>query len=87
MKYAHERQIFIPWFPLCLPCNVCISIFQEPSLPSYQEKAIATSGLLSERPQLPLNLMGPMSEEEQRCWQKGANSDTSLRLYKKVGKI
>jgi len=55
----------------------------EPSLPSYQEKAVASSGLLSERPQLPLNLMGPMSEEEQRCWQKGANSDTSLRLYKK----
>ena len=56
----------------------------EQSLPSYQEKAVASSGLLSERPQLPLNLMGPMSEEEQRCWQKGANSDTSLRLYKKV---
>ena len=53
-------------------------------MPSYQEKAVASSGLLSDRPQLPLNLMGPMTEEEQRCWGKGANSDTSLRLYKKV---
>ena len=53
-------------------------------MPSYQEKAVAAIGLLSERPHLPLNLAGPMSEEEQRVWQKGANSDTSLRLYKKV---
>ena len=44
---------------------------------------MASAGLLSERPQMPLNLMGPMSEEEQRVWQKGANSETSLRLYKK----
>ena len=64
--------------------NLAKYLFQEPSLPSYQEKAVAAIGLLSERPHLPLNLAGPMSEEEQRVWQKGANSDTSLRLYKNV---
>lgn len=65
-----------------------LALFTLPSgpnmLPSYQEKAVEMAGLLAERPQLPLNLMGPMSEEEQRTWQKGANSDTSLRLYKKT---
>lgn len=66
-----------------------LALFNLPSeelsctLPGYQEKAVAAAGLLAERPQLPLNLMGPMSEDEQRTWQKGANSDTSLRLYKK----
>jgi hypothetical protein len=33
------------------------------------------------RPQTPLNLQGPMSEEEQRAWHRGANSDASLRTY------
>jgi hypothetical protein len=59
------------------------SFTPETSLPAYQAKVISSSGLLAERPQLPLNLMGPMSEDEQRAWQRGANSDTSLRLYKK----
>ena len=59
------------------------SATNDPTLPPYQEKVVANIGLLAERPQPPLNLMGPMSEEEQRAWQKGANSDTSLRLYKK----
>ena len=35
------------------------------------------------RVQTPLNLQGPMSEDEQRAWAKGANSDQSLRSYKK----
>lgn len=33
--------------------------------------------------QTPLNLQGSMSEEEQRVWARGANSDQSLRSYKK----
>ena len=53
------------------------------SLPPHQEKVVAQAGLLAEKPQIPLNLMGPMSEEEQRTWSRGANSDTSLRLYRK----
>lgn len=55
----------------------------EKALPGFQERVVANAGLLAEKPLLPMNLMGPMSEEEQRAWQKGANSDTSLRLYKK----
>ena len=30
-----------------------------------------------------MNLMGPMSEEEQKQWAKGANSETSMRTYSK----
>ena len=48
-----------------------------------QISAMAAAGIYIERPQLPLNLMGAMSEEEQRAWQRGANSETSLKLYKK----
>ena len=55
----------------------------EKAMPVYQERVVANAGLLAEKPLWPMNLMGPMSEEEQRAWQKGANSDTSLRLYKK----
>ena len=55
----------------------------EKALPGFQERVVANAGLLAEKPSWPMNLMGPMSEEEQRAWQKGANSDTSLRLYKK----
>ena len=49
----------------------------------YQEYVIKKAGLLVDRPDIPLNLSRSMSEEEQRAWQKGANSDTSLRLYRK----
>ena len=52
------------------------------TLPSYQEKVVSQAGLLAEKPLLPLALMGA-NEDEQRAWQRGANSDTSLRLYKK----
>ena len=39
-----------------------------------------TSLLVPDRRALPpLNLMGAVSEEEQRAWSRGANSDTSLR--------
>ena len=39
-----------------------------------------TSLLVTDRRALPpLNLMGAVSEEEQRAWSRGANSDTSLR--------
>ena len=55
----------------------------EKALPGFQERVVANAGLLAEKPLWPMNLMGPMSEDEQRAWQKGANSDTSLRLYKK----
>lgn len=73
-EFRYGREEMLALFSLPPPSK---------SLPSYQEKAVGSAGLLAERPQLPLNLMGPMSEEEQRAWQKGANSDTSLRLYKK----
>jgi hypothetical protein len=48
-----------------------------------QMNAMNSAGILIERPQLPLNLMGAMSEDEQRAWQRGANSESSLKLYKK----
>ncbi len=35
------------------------------------------------RAQTPINLQGQMGEEEQRAWQRGANSDTSMRTYRK----
>ena len=39
-----------------------------------------TSLLVPDRRALPpLNIMGAVSEEEQRAWSRGANSDTSLR--------
>ena len=39
-----------------------------------------TSLLVPDRRALPpLNLMGAASEDEQRAWSRGANSDTSLR--------
>ena len=39
-----------------------------------------TSLLVPDRRALPpLNLMGAVSEDEQRAWSRGANSDTSLR--------
>ena len=72
-RYGREEMLALFSLPSELTCT----------LPAYQEKAVTNAGLLAERPQLPLNLMGPMSEDEQRTWQKGANSDTSLRLYKK----
>lgn len=48
-----------------------------------QMSAMASAGIFVDRPQPPLNLMGAMSEEEQKAWQRGANSDSSLKLYKK----
>ena len=44
-------------------------------------EAMETTSLLvpDRRPQAPLNLMGAGSEEEQRAWSRGANSDTSVR--------
>ncbi len=52
-----------------------------PPLPC-QMSALASAAILVERPQLPLNLSG-VSEDEQRAWQRGANSESSLKLYKK----
>ena len=48
-------------------------------------EALESSSLLAagDRPVLPLNLMGDLSVEEQRTWQRGANSDQSLRIYSK----
>ena len=44
-------------------------------------EAMETTSLLvpDRRAFPPLNLMGAVSEEEQRAWSRGANSDTSLR--------
>ena len=44
-------------------------------------EAMETTSLLVQdrRAVLPLNLMGAVSEDEQRAWSRGANSDTSLR--------
>ena len=44
-------------------------------------EAMETTSLLAadRRAQPPLNLMGAVSEEEQRAWSRGANSDTSIR--------
>lgn len=39
--------------------------------------------LWNKMPAPPLNLQDSMSEEEQRAWQKGVNSDTSLRNSRK----
>jgi hypothetical protein len=50
---------------------------------SCQMNVMVSAGILVERPQPPLNLMGAMSEEEQKVWQRGANSESSLKLYKK----
>lgn len=56
---------------------------EHPQPISCQMNAMASAGILVERPQPPLNLMGAMSEEEQKAWQRGANSESSLKLYKK----
>ena len=44
-------------------------------------EAMETTSLLvpDRRALAPLNLMGAASEDEQRAWSRGANSDTSLR--------
>ena len=72
-----------------------LALFEIPAgfLPPEQNKVIARADLWPSAQELeangngkgrfPLNLMGPMSEEEQRAWSSGANSATSMRLYKK----
>ena len=39
------------------------------------------------RAQAPLSLQGPIGEDEQRAWQRGANSDQSVRTYRKEGSM
>merc|ERR1719431_2103292 len=51
----------------------------------HPEELAQFGSLFVEKPQFPLNLM-QMGEEETRTWQRGANSDASLRPFGAPGK-
>ena len=53
------------------------------ALPEEDVALLSQLKLWTDPPQPPINLQGPMSEEENRAWQRGANSDASIRVYKK----
>lgn len=54
----------------------------EPPAPDILE-ALESASLLASSSGPPLNLMGDLSVEEQKAWQRGANSDQSMRTYSK----
>ena len=54
----------------------------EPPAPDILE-ALEAASLLASSSGPPLNLMGDLSVDEQKAWQRGANSDQSMRTYSK----
>ena len=52
-------------------------------LPEAEIDVMKQMKLWSDVPRIPINLMAEADEDEARAWQRGANSDASLKIYKK----
>ena len=79
-EHRYGREEMLALYPIGLvqdtPTSSSALLLDEDILEAME----TTSLLVPDRRALPpLNLMGAVSEEEQRAWSRGANSDTSLR--------
>lgn len=83
-EYRYGKEEMLGLYPVALVQDTPSSNSSTLLDADILEAMETTSLLVPDRRALPpLNLMGAASEDEQRAWSRGANSDTSLRLYSK----
>ena len=80
-EHRYGREEMLALYPIGLVQDTSTSSNSIALLDEDILEAMETTSLLvpDRRALPPLNIMGAVSEEEQRAWSRGANSDTSLR--------